>query len=173
MKNFITVYDFADESLKVSVLLFPLIFVAIGIGTYYYSKKYSEPNKYNALGFNERKYKMIFSIIFTSLSVIFSTIIISSQLHEYSKTKKIYKLKKYRTVEGKVEKFHAMPSGGHDTEKFEIKNIKFEYSDYDETDYGYKKSAATGGLIKSNQIVKINYFNNGNKNVILKLQIEK
>ncbi|MBC5863754.1 hypothetical protein [Flavobacterium turcicum] len=173
MKNFITVYDFAEKSLKIPLMLSPLIFVVIGIVTYYYSKNYSDPKKYTALGFNERKYKMIFSIMYASFATILATITISSQLHQYFMAKSFYELKKYKTVEGKVQNFHPMPAGGHDTERFDVNNIKFEYSDYNESDYGYNKSLVKGGLIKSNAFVKISYFNNGNKNVILKLQIEE
>jgi len=60
-------------------------------------------------------------------------------------------------VEGYVENFHPMPYEGHDTERFEINGIHFEYSDYYITN-GYHKSASHGGVVKKNgQYLKVKY----------------
>ncbi len=61
-------------------------------------------------------------------------------------------------VEGSVEKFHAMPYEGHDTESFEINGVYFEYSDY-MMQNGYHKSASHGGVITQNgQYLKVKYI---------------
>jgi len=65
-----------------------------------------------------------------------------------------------------------MPYGGHDTERFDVNGIHFEYSDFMEGDYGYNNAASCGGAIKEGLKVRIGYFNNGNKNVILKLETQ-
>jgi hypothetical protein len=65
-----------------------------------------------------------------------------------------------------------MPEGGHDTERFTVNGVAFEYSDYDLNDYGYNNSATKGGAIKEGLFVRIDYFNKGTKNVILRLETE-
>lgn len=43
-------------------------------------------------------------------------------------------------VEGYVTNFHAMLSSGRDTERFSVNNVKFDYSDFDLTDFGYNNA---------------------------------
>lgn len=63
-----------------------------------------------------------------------------------------------------------MPESGHDSERFDV--IPFEFSDYDASDYGYNNAASKGGAIKEQLHVRITYFYNGDKNVILRLETE-
>ena len=74
-------------------------------------------------------------------------------------------------VEGMVEKYHAQPLSGHDTEHFEINGIYFEYSS-GELLNGYNTPACYGGVIKENgQHLKIKYLKDdiGN-NIILYIE---
>lgn len=74
-------------------------------------------------------------------------------------------------VEGIVEKYHAQPRTGHDTEHFEINGIYFEYSS-GELINGYNTPACYGGVIKENgQYLKIKYLKDdiGN-NIILYIE---
>lgn len=166
------VYDFADRLPKFTSMLMFILLVAIGLGVYFYHKKFVDKNSTMAFGINERKYGMVFGIIFASLTGIMSMFIISLMLGEYFKTKSVYDKKQYQIIEGKVENYHPMPEGGHDSERFTIKGIEFKFSDYDESDYGYNNAASHGGAIRSGLMVWIGYFNNGDKNVILKLMTE-
>mgnify|MGYP003300552476 CR=1 FL=1 len=75
-------------------------------------------------------------------------------------------------VEGIVEKYHAMPLEGHDTEHFEINGIYFEYSNF-ELSNGYNTPACYGGVIKENgQYLKIKYIEDDVRNNII-LYIEE
>ncbi|HVY74902.1 MAG TPA: hypothetical protein VG890_08745 [Puia sp.] len=158
------IYDFSHRSIDFESLLWPLLCVAAGFAIFYYSKKdttQKERNRTKGIG-----------IVFILFSGLFSAMIIPSHLKEYFTTKNIYENKKYIIVEGHVDHYHPMPWGGHDTERFEVKGVEFEYSDYDLTDYGYNNTASKGGVIKDNLYVRISYFNNGRRNVILKLETE-
>ena len=115
---------------------------------------------------------MVFGIIFASFGGLVSVLLISIMLGEYYNTKSVYDKKQYQIIEGKVENYHPMPEGGHDTERFTVNGVEFEFSDFDVSDYGYNNAASHGGAIRQGLKVKIDYFNNRNKNVILKLMTE-
>jgi hypothetical protein len=166
------VYDFADALPRIGFMLLPLLFVAIGLGIYFYHKKIVDNSATTTFGINKKKYGMVFGIICVSFSGFISVLFIVSMSAEYMRTKYIYDEKQYNTVEGIVENYHPMPAGGHAYESFTVKRIKFEFSDFDLGDYGYNNAASHGGAIREGLKVRISYFNNGHKNVILKLETE-
>jgi len=163
------VYDFADRFPRFGFMLMPLLFVLIGFGIYIYNKKYVD--SYSTSGINQRKYGMVFGIIFSSFAGLVSIVSIPSMFGEYFKTKSVYDNKLYQTTVGIVENYHPMPASGHDSERFIVNGIEFEFSDFDIGDYGYNNAASLGGAIKEGLKVSIGFFNNGHKNVILKLEI--
>ena len=172
MQHYHMVYDFADRLPRFGFMFLPLIFVAVGIGIYFYHKKFVDSNATSTFGIKKRKYGMVFGIIFASFGGLVSVLLISIMLGEYYNTKSVYDKKQYQLIEGKVENYHPMPEGGHDTERFTVNGVEFEFSDFDVSDYGYNNAASHGGAIRQGLKVKIDYFNNRNKNVILKLMTE-
>ena len=68
--------------------------------------------------------------------------------------------------------FHYRPSGGQ--EKFQISNIRFEYSDYLITG-GFNNTASHGGPIAENIQARICYFYSESEmeNIIVRLEIAK
>ena len=88
----------------------------------------------------------------------------------YKKTVIAYQNGDYQIVEGYVENFDPMPHGGHKHESFEIKGVKFEYSDFDIM-IGYHNAKSHGGVIRSNgQYFKIGYVHYGNENIIVYIE---
>lgn len=172
MEELKIVYDFADCFPRIGVMVFPLIFSLIGLGIFCYYKKGVIKDRTSMFGISRRKYGIMFGIFFASFGGLISAILISSNLLEYFKTKRVYQNKEYKIVEGRVEHYHPMPEGGHDSERFNVKGIMFQFSDYDLSNYGYNNAASKGGAIKENLLVRIAYFNNGERNVILKLETE-
>ena len=77
----------------------------------------------------------------------------------------------YETVEGYVEKFHAMPPEGHDSEHFVIDGVYFQYTAFEERN-GYHRPACQGGVITNDgQYLKIGYVTNKKgENVILSIE---
>ena len=74
-------------------------------------------------------------------------------------------------VEGYVENYHPQPREGHDTERFEINSVSFEYSNFVTTN-GYNTPACYGGVITQNgQHLLIKYVTESDgSNIILFIQ---
>lgn len=97
--------------------------------------------------------------------------VIPDQLDEYDKTAEIYANGDYETVEGKIEGFIPMRMHEND-EGFTVKNVFFEYSDSDESFFGFNDTSTNGGPISGNsQKVRLGYINNGERNIILKVEV--
>lgn len=75
-----------------------------------------------------------------------------------------------KTVEGYVYDFQPMRSAGNPRERFKVNNILFEFSDYDESSFGYNTTKSQGGKIRNSDYIRIDYYNSESKNVILKLE---
>ena len=164
------VYDFGNRFPRIGIIIFPLLFILIGLVIFYYHKKFVKKNNNSNFGINKRTFGIVFGILFASFATLFSAFTITSNLNEYYRTKEVYDTKNYKVVEGIVKDFHPMSEGGHDSERFTVNGVPFSYSDYDLTDYGYNNSASKGGAIADDIYVRIGYFDNGNRNVILKLE---
>lgn len=164
------VYDFANRSISLG-FLGPLPFIGVGLFIYYYHKGIKNDSE-AMYRLHTRKNGMILGlamVIFLSIGFIITTI---EGFTNYFHAKSIYDNHNFKTVEGTVENYHPMPLGGHDTERFDVNGVHFEFRDYDGTDYEYNNAAVNGGAIEKNLYVKISYFNNGKKNVILKLETD-
>ncbi len=59
-------------------------------------------------------------------------------------------------VEGVVEHFHPMPPGGHDTERFDVAGVHFEYSHWS-VSQGFNQDITVGGPIREGSYVRIHY----------------
>ena len=81
-----------------------------------------------------------------------------------------YKTGNYLTVEGEVENFDPRPLTGHKDESFDIGDVHFFYSGLSP---GYRRSAATGGVITGDgQKLRIRYvpYRRGYGNVIMYIE---
>jgi hypothetical protein len=78
-----------------------------------------------------------------------------------------------KSIEGYVKNFHGMSSSGHDTERFNVKNVEFEFSDFDLSDFGYNNAKSKGGKIDENIYIRVHYYQSKNRNVIIKLEKRK
>ena len=63
----------------------------------------------------------------------------------------------YSVVEGTVENFHPMPHHGHSHERFEVKGIRFVYSDFMETQC-FNNTTSHGGPIRAGLRVRLTYI---------------
>jgi hypothetical protein len=78
-------------------------------------------------------------------------------------------------VEGIVENFHPMPSGGHDTERFDVAGVHFEYSHW-MTTQGFSQDITVGGPMRSGLHVRIHYVRFGTppyENVIVRIELRE
>lgn len=106
--------------------------------------------------------------IITAILFVFVTI---SHTWDYFEKKAALENGQYETVEGYVEKFHAMPPEGHDSEHFVIDGVYFQYTAFEERN-GYHRPACQGGVITNDgQYLKIGYVTNKKgENVILSIE---
>lgn len=75
-----------------------------------------------------------------------------------------------QVVEGPVENFHPMPFTGHDTERFDVGGVHFEYGDYGITS-GFNNSSSHGGPVRAYEYVRIHYIAGPSGPVIVRLEI--
>lgn len=103
--------------------------------------------------------------------VVFDGVISTYMLFDmYRKTAIAYQKGDYQIVEGYVENFDPMPYGGHQYETFEIKDIKFQYSDYTIM-VGYHNAKSHGGVINGNgQYLIIGYVRYNGANIIVYIE---
>jgi hypothetical protein len=77
-------------------------------------------------------------------------------------------------VEGVVVNFHPMPAGGHDTERFDVAGVHFEYGHWSTTQ-GFNQDVTVGGPVRNGLYVRIHYVRFGTPpdNVIVRLELRE
>jgi hypothetical protein len=172
MEQWQTVYDFADRFPKFGVMAFVLMFVAVG----WVVRSRSNPDTdddlvHPLLDMTRRQSHKLFGTVYVTFAGLMALIVIPSTILDYVRTRSIYTHQTYQTVEGSVTDFDPMPVTGHRLETFKVAGIRFAFSDFDETDYGYNNTASHGGVIRQGLRVRIAYLPREEKNIILKLEI--
>lgn len=165
-----SVYDFSQESMHQTFLL-PLAFTIIGI--YILAYAYGLTTYYISFFFRRfktRQQAIRTGFLFTMVSGFITLLVFNDNSKTYHHYQNIYKKHQYSVLEGRVTDFHRSTDKVHDPEHFSVDSVNFEFSDYSTNGYGY--SLAHRDVIKQNLFVRISYFNNGNRNVILKLETE-
>ena len=108
----------------------------------------------------------VFSWFFFSFAVLWTLIAgLGIGLLQYN-LRSDYADGNFNVVEGIVENFDPMPSGGHKMESFTVNGVKFEYSDFVVTP-GFNNATSRGGPISESLPVRISYI----RNTILKLEV--
>ena len=157
-------YDISKESLlNPDTLRSTFIFVIVGMSFLGYglSKIRSlkkERNRFTIKEITSSNFFGAMAAIIGTLVFLFGVVNCFLGVNEQLKCRKMLMNDEVDVVEGYVEKYHAMPAEGHDTEHFEINGIIFNYSDYVIVN-GYHKTASHGGVVTHNgQHIKIKYI---------------
>lgn len=176
--DFVTVYEFTKQKPDYTVLLFPLIFIIIGLFIFFIAYNSTPDIDKPINSFNPRKRKLLIGSVFVALPLFAIFQIVGFKNSTYSETTEALSTNKIKIVEGKVENYHPMPYEGHDQEKFDVNGVHFEFSDYTFSDEGYHNAASHGGAIHGGIYVRINYYEKHNpdyaeyySNIITKLEI--
>ncbi|HTD97948.1 MAG TPA: hypothetical protein VK668_01625 [Mucilaginibacter sp.] len=93
-------------------------------------------------------------------------------VYQHDKTLLNSNSKELKIVEGTVKDYSSEAKDGHGNEEFTVKGILFHYSHFEEGRSGYNKTYWYGGVIRQNLYVKITYYDDGDRNAILKLETE-
>ena len=159
--EWLTVYDFANDSIRSQNIFMPLIFVLIGLGILFFYKF----NK------SSKKKNRIFGLVYTLFSILFCIIVIPHQINDFHLAKSTYENANYTVIEGVVTDFDPMPYAGHQNESFTINDVRFEYSDFDESYYGFNNTKSHGGPIDEGRKIRVSYYINNKKNIIIKIEV--
>lgn len=169
MNSFETIYDFAsiDGFKKFQILLIP-----VGIFLFLKFILFLIENDEEENLFKDPEHQKFIVKIIQYLSILLFFLFSILFGYGYYKTNDLYHNAKFQT-EGFVTNFHPMPSGGHEDETFTVNGVKFEFSDFDISGFGYNNSKSHGGAIDANKYVRISYIRIKNSNQILKLEVRK
>lgn len=149
------IYDFGDEFINLGPLTLSLI---LFFGGKFFRKRYPFS-------------KVVSGRLLIVISYFTFAVFLLRDL-TYIQIRNAYHTKRYKTVEGVVENYIPItPSTGYAHERFTVKGVFFHYANNDYS-YGYDCAASNGGVIKANLSVKINYIHNGEKNLILVLEVK-
>ena len=166
-------YELNFNWLQSFILIIPLF---VGLGFFFTFKWYPSQNpgtdQKGARGYAGYVFFKWTGWIVGIFAICLFILITAAHIMDFQEKKDILDNNQAVVVEGIVEKYHAMPREGHDTEHFEINGVYFEYSS-GELLNGYNKPGCYGGLIKENgQHLKIKYVKDqdiGN-NIILYIE---
>lgn len=171
MTHWLPVYDFATQWPKVGLMLYPLLFVAVGIGLYRKAQREADETLVPFLGtsISKRQQGMWGGIFAASFAGLLSLFAIPAMVAEYTQTREVYAQKRYKLLQGVVSNFNPMPASGHKTEDFTVQGVPFSIANINSTTYGYNQAASEGGVLRTGLPVRIAYFSRGRQNIILKL----
>jgi len=117
---------------------------------------------------------LLFSKVFFGFSILWTVLAGSAVFLDNGETKSSSQKNTCTTIEGEVEGFEPMPSGGYQFEKFVVNKTEFEYSDY-VLNGGFNNTSSHGGPIIEGLKVRICYFYRvrTNSNVIVRLEVSR
>ncbi|MEZ0131032.1 hypothetical protein AB9T88_15185, partial [Flavobacterium sp. LBUM151] len=154
MKQFDIMYDFGvlEVIIKSWFLVMPLLLYWLAINRLRNNEN-GEANLIQNLLTQNKSFDATKAQIIKYASIIFFIFLLTLQTVKIYRTYSILN-NGLKSIEGYVTDFHGMPSSGHDTERFKVKNVKFEFSDFDLTDFGYNNAKSKGGEIDENAYIR-------------------
>lgn len=126
------------------------------------------PKAFEALGFRRQTKWLIFNWFVFLFAVAWTAIASFTIVSRSLDASEALRSGKCEVVEGRVENFHPMPRGGHDTERFQVDGTPFSYSDYI-VSAGFNNAASHGGPIREGLQVRICH----QSGVILRLEVAR
>lgn len=178
-----TVYDFANETIS-KTFLFPIIFAIAGLIVLIYHVRLRKeqdgihgPFKpmlpgADRRGIDTKSKGIVLGALFLLLGIVLPILFYSGDSRMFNFYKKVCKEKRYEVVSGRIMQFHQSKDQFHDTERFKVNNVYFEFGGNTSDDYGYRTDIFPYDPLKSNLFVRISYFNDGKRKVILILETE-
>jgi hypothetical protein len=159
--EYTTVFDVSQRGTDWFPIVIGIVFVLFGLANI--------KNKHSIKGINPAA---IIAIIFGILLSITILVFQNSNIYSY---RQILAQNRAKVTEGVIENFHPMPRQGHDTERFTVNGILFEYSDYFSTP-AFNNTSSHGGPLKSGLYVRIYYTESrefAGDNAILRIEIKQ
>jgi hypothetical protein len=171
--EFITIYEYTPEANNLLQVIPLFIFFLLGFGIVFFFKNYIKTYSFF------RQLFVFFGYligIIASIMIVVTLISIPKIISEEKQFQNVIRQKSYKVVEGEIEQFSNYNESGHVFEKFTIKGVGFEYSDYI-LGKGFNKTSKNNGPIlkiyKEGRKVRISYVRKDNDNMILKIEVEQ
>lgn len=163
-----TIYDLSTEKIHFFSLPLPLSYLFLTMGIIFLIKNLRQNNAtfQNPNG-------IIVGAGFIIISIGFLNVFLLRQFTNRYNARKVLESGNFFVVEGKPQNYHPMPRAGHDTERFDIQNIHFGYSDYNAYAPGYHNAASLGGVITPKNYYRFTYYKirDIDSNRIIKIEI--
>ena len=167
MDKYIVVYDFLSFDIfpKILSFFFPLIFYFIS--TYVLKKTEQGIEVFGRLHDGEMEYAIL--KLMQYLGIFSFCALIISYSYKYYNSYQIFHSKELIIIEGKITDFKEPYEDGKKSERFNLKGFHFDYLSGLIQDWGYNSE----GNIKSDDYLKVYFYQKEDKNVILKLEKKK
>lgn len=162
------VYDFTYQTMNFFWLI-PVLFLLLCTGYLWGLIKIARSESRKS-GYEIRRW--FIPVVLWAAAIYMTISIVPASILHYTETRKMYYNQAYKVAEGEIENFVPMAAGGHGSESFTVAGVKFEYSDFDSTYYGFNNTSSHGGPIKANgQQVRLAYITFDGRNIILKIEL--
>lgn len=157
--NYIVVFDAADNFLAARVPFLVGFAIAILSACVIGAILLRQESQRRALS-GERPRVGVVGLVLTLLVVVAASacVVTLTALSSPSQEETARAIESSPVVEGPVEHFHPMPSSGHDTERFDVAGVHFEYSHWNMSQ-GFNQDITVGGPIREGLYVRIHYVN--------------
>lgn len=166
--HFVTLFDLQQSGFRGwDFASSGLIFVAIGV-VILFAPRIIKALKISFFDFGSWRQK-IFPYFFVGFAFLWTIIAFTSTYLPYRQHLDLMQNNGCRMVEGPVVDFVPMPFEGHANESFDVRGVRFSYSDYEITD-AFNNSASHGGPIRAGEVVRICY--DPESNAILRLAVQ-
>ena len=161
MESWRTVYDFGDRLPGLGIA-FLLVFAAFGWVARSHLRSATDDDLMHPWDITHGQMRKFIGTTFLILGSVGALI----GLARYVQTRSAYAQRAYRTVDGVVGDFQA----GDREETFAVAGVRFAFFRH-ESVHGYNTLAAHGGVMRPGLRVRIAYLSDGQRNVILQLEV--
>lgn len=158
--NYRLAYDVTQQTPALGFPLMGLLFVGIGLVLWRFRHRLSPDTPWR---------RTAFPAAFLGFALVWTAVASVSVLSGHLDAQRALRDGTALVVEGTVDDFHPMPAAGHDTERFTVKGVRFEYSDFMVT-AGFNNTSSHGGPMRGGLPVRIHYVG-GARPLIVKLEI--
>jgi hypothetical protein len=127
-----------------------------------------ESQRHGPIGQRPRVGIVVLSMLLLVIVTASATVVTLTALSSPNQEETARAIESSPVVEDVVENFHPMPSGGHDTERFDVAGVHFEYSHWN-VSQGFNQDVTAGGPIRQGLYVRVHYVNIGRSSLATNL----
>ncbi len=166
------IYDFDNRYPAFTSVMFPTIFLVIGIALWYRNKgNNNSQESTQKINKTSQSIRHTTGLIYLVMALGLFLYVCIDTIRRFNHVKTVYHSQDLKTTEGVIDFFMEAQYSPSASDEFTINKIPFTISTTDNSEYGYNQLKEKGGVLSEGQKVKISYYNNGIKNIILRLEL--